>query len=105
MASSKGLYESYVQPVRDKVLRSATTGKGLSYWQSDARAMLKRQIGWADAIGKFVDEDKAANGNWGQIDTQDFGSSGYPRNMHGPRKIGGKDYDNYLIMGSEPDPT
>lgn len=105
VASSKSLYESNIQPALDRIAVSATTGKDKTYWQSDARALLKRQIGWEGALRNFKDEDMAYNGKWGQIDSQDYGSSGYPRNQKGPRKIQGKDYDNFLIMGSEPDPT
>ena len=39
------------------------------------------------------------------VDTNDLASGNLPRPQKGPRKIAGKDYDNYLIMTSEPDPT
>jgi hypothetical protein len=103
--NAKGLYGSYIQPVLDRVADSANLGKGKTYYSKDARAALARRIGWEQALKDFKSNDTSYNGNNGQVDTEDIGQPHYPRPQKGPRSIGGKDYDNYLIMGSEPDPT
>jgi hypothetical protein len=103
--STKEIYGSTIEPVLDRISRSETLGKGKTYWSSAAIDALARLIGWESGLKKFDDEDNRWNTNRGQIDTEDFGSSRYPRSMQGPRTIGGKEYRNYLIMNSEPDPT
>jgi hypothetical protein len=103
--NAKGLYASYLQPMLDRVADSANLGKGKTYYSKDARAALARRIGWEQALKDFKSNDTSYNGNNGQVDTEDIGQPHYPRPQKGPRSIGGKDYDNYLIMGSEPDPT
>jgi hypothetical protein len=105
VTASKEVYGSTIQPMLDRMADSENLGKGKTYWASDGIALLQRQIGWADALKKFKEEDAQYNANQGQVDQQDFGTSHYPRNMNGPRTIGGKEYQTYLIMGSEPDPT
>lgn len=105
VTASKQVYDAKIQPMLDRVADSANLGKGKTYWASDAIALLKRQIGWADALKGFKDDDAAYNANQGEVDLGDYGRPHYPRNMRGPRTIGGKSYDFYLIMGSEPDPT
>jgi hypothetical protein len=103
--NAKGLYGSYLQPMLDRVADSANLGKGKTYYSKDARAALARRIGWEQALKDFKSNDTSYNGNNGQVDTEDIGQPHYPRPQKGPRSIGGKEYDNYLIMGSEPDPT
>lgn len=103
--NAKGLYGSYIQPMLDRVADSANLGKAKTYYSKDARAALARRIGWEQALKDFKSNDTSYNGNNGQVDTEDIGQPHYPRPQKGPRSIGGKEYDNYLIMGSEPDPT
>jgi hypothetical protein len=105
VASSKSLYAANIQPVLDRIGNSAVLGKGKTYKSSVAKMLLKRLIGWEAGLKSFVDDDKNYNGNNGQIDSQDIGASHYPRPQKGPRKIAGKDYDNYLVLASEPDPA
>ena len=105
VASSRDLYGSTIQSAFDKIADSEAHGKGTMYWASDAVVLLSRWIGWKDALQSFKDQDASWNAPQGEIDQRDYGSAGYPRNMKGPRTIGGKEYQNYLIMGSEPDPT
>ena len=105
VASAKEVYENKIQPVLDRVADSAKLGKGITYWSKDAVPLLQQKIGWKYALDQFKEADQQSNANQGIVDLNDYGSSHYPRNMKGPRKIAGKDYDNYLIMGDEPDPT
>jgi hypothetical protein len=105
VANSKEQYENSVQPVLDRIANSRSLGANKTYKSVDARQLLKRQIGWKDGIQSFVDADQSYNAPNMMVDTNDLSSGALPRPQHGPRKIGGKDYDNYLIMSSEPDPT
>lgn len=65
--------------------------------------MLKNQIGWSRGLKAFVEADESYNAPNGVVDTQDYGSSWFPRQI-GPGTVGGKDYSNRLVMQSEPDP-
>lgn len=103
--STREVYASTIQPALDRTADSEAHGKGQMYWASDAIALLSRWIGWKSALDSFKEQDASWNAPSGEIDQRDYGSSGYPRNMKGPRTIGGKEYQNYLIMGSESDPT
>jgi hypothetical protein len=105
IAASQSVYGSTIGPMLARVAESETRGKGQAYWASDAIALLARYIGWKAALAAFKEQDAQWNANQGEVDQRDFGSPGYPRNMRGPRTIGGKEYQNYLILGSEPDPT
>jgi hypothetical protein len=104
IAASRDVYGSTIKPMLDRVAESETQGKGQMYWASDAIAVLARYIGWKRALDEFKEQDAQWNANQGEVDQRDFGSPGYPRNMKGPRTIGGKEYQSYLIMNSEPDP-
>jgi hypothetical protein len=105
VTAARQVYEATVQPMLDRIAGSAATGKGKTYWASDGITVLSRFIGWEPALKEFKEQDAQWNAPNGQIDQEDYGSAGYPHNMKGPRTIGGKAYDNYLIMNSEPDPT
>ena len=70
---------------------------------NDARQLLKNQIGWSRGLKAFVEVDESHNTPNGLVDTQDYGSSGRPRQI-GPGTVGGKDRSNRLVMQSEPDP-
>jgi hypothetical protein len=105
IANSKDQYESNVQPLLDRVASSRSLGANKTYKSADARTLLKQQIGWARGIDAFVTADKGYNAPNMMVDTNDLASGNLPRPQKGPRKIAGKDYDNYLIMNSEPDPT
>jgi hypothetical protein len=105
VTAAKEVYDNKLQPILDRVATSAVLGKGLTYWAKDAIPVLKQKIGWKYALEQFKEADAQSNANQGLVDLGDYGSSHYPRNMAGPRTIGGKQYSNYLIMGDEPDPT
>jgi hypothetical protein len=105
VTASKSVYDSTIQPALDRIAKSGPVGKGKAYLQSTARELLRRFVGWEGALKRFKEDDAAYNADQGQIDIQDVGSPGYPVPMHGPRTIQGKEYESYLIMGSEPDPT
>ena len=105
VASSKDLYDQHVQPVLDRIANSRALGADKTYKSSDAKALLSRQIGWKSGLEAFVENDQANNAPNMIVDTNDTASGALPRPQHGPRKIGGKDFDNYLVMLSEPDPT
>ncbi len=101
---SKDSYGSKIQPVLDRIKDSAATGKNKTYWQSDARAYLKRMIGWESGIKEFVEADESYNTPGGVVDIQDQGSSAVFPRQRGAGKVKGKDYDNRLLMGAEPEP-
>jgi len=105
IANSKELYDQKVQPVLDRIANSRALGADKTYKSSDAKALLKQQIGWKGGLEAFVENDQANNAPNMIVDTNDTASGALPRPQHGPRKIGGKDFDNYLVMLSEPDPT
>jgi hypothetical protein len=103
VTGSKGVYESKIQPALDKVAMSPVLGLGKTYWASDAKALLARQVGWTSAIKGFDEDDKQVNAPGGVVDTEDQGSPWYPR-QRGPGQVSGKDFTNRLMLGSEPDP-
>ena len=105
VASSKDLYDQHVQPVLDRIANSRALGADKTYKSSDAKALLSRQISWKSGLEAFKESDQGNNAPNMMLDTNDTASGALPRPQHGPRKIGGKDFDNYLIMLSEPDPT
>jgi hypothetical protein len=105
VASTRDVYASTIQSALDRITDSEAHGKGQMYWASDAITLLSRWIGWKDALSSFKEQDAQWNAPQGEIDQRDYGTAGYPRNMKGPRTIAGKEYQSYLIMGSEPDPT
>jgi hypothetical protein len=102
--SSREMHDSYLTPATDRVAKSHDLGRGKTYWQSDARALLKRQIDWSSSMKKFTEGDETYNAPGGNVDTEDYGSAAYPRQI-GPGKVGGKDFTNRLVMSSEPDPA
>jgi hypothetical protein len=101
---SKDSYSSKIQPVVDRIKDSATIGKNKTYWQSDARAYLKRMIGWESGIKEFVEADESYNAPGGVVDIQDQGSSAVFPRQRGAGKVKGKEYTNRLLMGAEPEP-
>ena len=101
LTQGKMVYDSTIQPMLDKIAKSASYGKEIHYRSSTARALVERYVGWEDALRKFKDDDQAWNAPWRQVDTEDFGSAHYPRNMEGPKTIEGKEYKNYAIMNDE----
>ncbi len=103
VSASKNDYDSKIQPALDRVARSATIGKGVFYKQSDARAWVQKQVGWAGAIKEFEEADQGDNAPGGVVDTMDYGGPSYPRQI-GAGSVAGKDYQNRLVMNSEPDP-
>jgi hypothetical protein len=105
VTAAKEQYDSYLQPVLDRVAKSEITGKGKTRFQKDARAALERMMSWPQALTNFVNNDNNWNAKNAQIDTEDVGSAHYPHNFKGPRKIEGKDYDNYLTMNNEEPPA
>jgi hypothetical protein len=105
VANSRDQFNSNIGPVLDRVARSRTIGKEITYKSAEAKAYVRQQVGWKAGLDEFVDADKGQNAPNMMVDTNDLASGALPRPQHGPRKIAGKDYDNYLIMSSEPDPT
>jgi len=97
-------YNAYLDPMQKRVADSEALGKGKTFYRSDAKTLLRRMIGWKDAIDAFQEHDKADNGKNGNVDDNDMHNSGWPRNI-GPGDLNGVHYENRLIMNSERDPA
>ena len=69
---------------------------------NDARQLLKNQIGWSRELKAFVEADESYNAPNGLVDTQDCGSSGFPRQI-GPGTVGGK--ETQTASSCSPSPT
>lgn len=76
---SRELYETDIQPALDRVAKSADTGKAASYFLSDAKEILRQEIGFWPAVKSFTGWDKSENGKMGAVDRADLESSTYPR--------------------------
>ena len=105
VASAREVYGSTIGNLDDRVSKSADYGRGKLYWASDAITYVSNYIAWKRTLEEFKDQDASWNAPQGEVDQRDLGSGSYPRNQKGPKTIGGTQFDNYLIMPSEPDPT
>ena len=104
VSKAKGNYDTYLDPMQKRVADSETLGKGKTFWRDDAKNLLKRMIGWKDALQDFQDHDKNDNGKGGQLDQDDMFGPTWPRQI-GPGDLNGVHYENRLVMNSERDPA
>lgn len=103
--ASQQLYETNIEPVLDKIVRSVDIGKGKFYLASNAKEYLKGQIGWEPGLKKFQETDKEDNAPGGTVDQADLASSKYPHERPpAGGTVNGKHYDHRLMLDEEPEP-
>lgn len=101
---SEELHGDKLQPVLDRVAKSADLGRGKVYRQRDAKTYLKRMIGWERGVTDFNEMDQMYNGNGGNVDVEDQASGSYPERYQN-KKVEGKDYSGLLKLPGEPFPA
>jgi hypothetical protein len=71
VAASQDVYEYHIQPMLDKVEKSAKTGKEAAYFSSRAVAILQAGIQWAKGINEFKRKDTDINEGAGTVDVHE----------------------------------
>ena len=95
VSTAKADYDRFIQPLLDRVAKSAATGKGAAYTKSGAIEKLQNQIGWDKALSQFQKEDEQDNGQGGTVDQYDYSLGGYPEKFK-DKKVRGKQYSFLL---------
>jgi hypothetical protein len=109
VANSRGHYNSFIQPLLNRVTTytPAPTGggqKASAATQPAAITALQTIIDWAKAISDFQTHDTNDNKPMGTVDTNDLASGTYPVDA-GPGAVGGVNFQHRVRTPGEPNPA
>jgi len=106
VASSKGHHDNFVVALESKVAQYTGEAKALSSGRTkaEATAALTKALDWNGSVQKFQQADIADNTPMGAVDTKDLASPTFIQDR-GPQTVDGKNYDHYVAVAGEPNPT